>query len=562
MSVNMYIDGKENLFRQHTHFFVGESEPDAMFGGRRSDRFCKYKGGVPLAYDAERNIIAIDSGDTHTLVFGATGSRKTRCVIEPTIKILGCAGESMIISDPKSEIYNRLAGELKEKGYDIVVINIRDPKVGNAWNPLAIPFRFYMAGDIDRAAEFANDIAANFSAENSSTSEPFWDDSASDCLFGLIMLLMKYAKDHGKDENFVNISNLIGIRQKLFSGNAPFSMLWRYAKDDELISAALSGSVNAAKDTQKSILSVLDRKLRAFSIRPSLLDMLANNNIDIGSIDERKTAVFLIVPDEKTTYHNLVTCFVKQAYEYLIYKATESDDLKLLNRVNFILDEFCSLPPISSMSSMISAARSRDIRFLLAVQSYHSLKSRYKGEAETIKSNCINWIFLTSREIDLLREISALCGEQRTRTPNVSVYDLQHFDKEKGEALILSARLKPAMVNLLDVDSFGDSEYIVLDYEHFERKKREKADFELSNEIKDELSKEIEQSSPFLRNGIKSKENISKELDEVLKDLNIDKMQKELSLDALQKDIQRVSEKPEQEEAANKNSGKKGRGKA
>ena len=525
MSGNMYIDGSENLFRQHSYFNVGETDKADMFGGKRSDRFCKYKGGVPLAYDAERNKIAIDSGDTHTLVFGATGSRKTRCVIEPTIKILGCAGESMIISDPKSEIHNRLAGELKDKGYDIVVINIREPGLGRAWNPLAVPFGYYMAGDVDRAAEFANDIAANLSEGASSPSDPFWDDSASDCLFGLIMLLMKYAKDNEKGEDFVNISNLIGLRQKLFEKNSSVSALWHYAKKDELIATALSGSVNAPNDTQKSILSVLDRKLRAFSIRPSLLDMLANNDVDMNSIDERKTAVFLIVPDEKTTYHSLVTCFVKQAYEYLIYKATESEDLKLKNRVNFILDEFCSLPPISSMSSMISAARSRDIRFLLAVQSYHSLKSRYKGEAETIKSNCINWIFLTSREIDLLREISALCGEQRNRLPNVSVYDLQHFDKEKGEALVFSGRLKPAIVNLLDIDCFGDSEYTVPDYERFERKPREKADFAFSESVKKELREELEQSNPFLRQSPFAPEN----------------------MDALDKEIQRLDAKIKQD---------------
>ena len=533
MSANMYIDGNENLFRQHTHFNVGETDEIDIFSSKRSSRFCSYKGGVPLAYDAERNRIAVDSGDTHTLVFGATGSRKTRCVIEPTIKILGCAGESMIISDPKSEIHNRLAGELKEKGYDIAVINIREPMYGRAWNPLAIPFHFYMEGNIDLAAEFANDVAANMASETSATNDPFWDGSATDCLFGLIMLAMKYAKDHGKDESFVNISNIIALRHKIFEQQATHSILWRYAKNDEIIFDALSGSVNAPKDTQKSILSVLDSKLRAFTIRPSLLDMLANNEVDIGSIDEKKTAVFLIVPDEKTTYNSLVTCFVKQAYEYLIYKASTNGNLKLKNRVNFILDEFCSLPPISSMSSMISAARSRDIRFLLAVQSYHALKSRYKEEAETIKSNCINWIYLTSREIDLLRELSALCGEQRSRMPNISVYDLQHFDKEKAEALILSERMKPAMVNLLDIDSFGDLEYTVLDYERFERKARERADFALSAEIKKELYDALEASSPFARHD-------NTEADE-LRDKGITSAEETLA--RLEKDIAALEEK-------------------
>lgn len=502
MAINMYIDGKENIFAKHTHFNVGETEEGAVFSGKSSDRFCRYKGGVPLAYDAERNRVAVDSSDAHTLVFGATGSRKTRCVIEPTIKILGYAKESMIINDPKSEIYNRLAGELREKGYNIIVLNIREPRLGNSWNPLAIPYRFYIEGNLDKAAEFANDVAANL-AVKSNSNEPFWDNSAVYCLFGLIMLLMKYAKEHGKDESFVNISSLIELRTQFFSsGNSvKFSALWQYAKKEEIIANALSNTVYAPEATRNSILSVLDEKFHAFSIMPSLLDMLANNDIDIGSIDKQKTAVFLIIPDEKDSYNSLISLFVKQAYEYLIYTATKNDTLALCNRVNFILDEFCSLPPISSMATMISAARSRSIRFVFAVQSYHSLKMHYKEIAETIKSNCLNWIYLTSREIELLREISALCGEQRSRMPNISVYDLQHFDKEKGEVLILNDRMKPAITNLLDIDSFGESEYTVLDFEVLPRFVRERSEFKLDKRILGTLIEENKipagEDSPF-----------------------------------------------------------------
>ena len=490
MAENYNLESKERLFKEFSHFSVGERNPAKIFTNRQRG---KYVGGVPLAYDAERNLIAIDSSDTHTLVWGSTGSLKTRCVIEPTVKIIGKSGESMIINDPKAEIHNRCAAELQEEGYKIIVINIRDPEFGNSWNPLAIPYRFYLKGDIDRAAEFANDVAHNLMMEETSTKDPFWDYSASDCLFGLILFLFRYAKDHHLDESAVNMSSLMKFRQQLFKNTVGASrpqnsLLWKYAAEDELVEASLSGSVYAPNDTRNSILSVFDQKMRTFTIRPSLLDMLANNDIDIGEIGEGKCAVFLIIPDEKSTYNNLVSLFVKQAYEYLIYKASSNDDLKLTRRVNFVLDEFSSLPPISSMSTLISAARSRDIRFILAVQGKHQLIKRYGDEAETIKSNCVNWIYLTSRECDLLREISALCGEQRNRTPNLSVYDLQHFSKEKCEALVLCGRLKPAKVNLLDIDRFGDREYTVLEFVRLPRKPRQTTDFELSDEIKQRLA--------------------------------------------------------------------------
>lgn len=490
MAENINFESKERLFKEFTHFSVGEENPAKIFTPRQRG---KYVGGVPLAYDAERNLIAIDSSDTHTLVWGSTGSLKTRCIIEPTVKIIGKSGESMIINDPKAEIHNRCAAELREEGYKIIVINIRDPEFGNSWNPLAIPYRFYLAGDIDRAAEFANDVAHNLMMEETSTKDPFWDYSASDCLFGLILFLFRYAKDHNLDESAVNMSNLMKLRQQLFKNTTGVfrpqgSLLWKYAVEDELVEASLSGSVYAPNDTRNSILSTFDQKMRTFTIRPSLLDMLANNDIDIGEIGEGKRAVFLIIPDEKSTYNNLVSLFVKQAYEYLIYKAASNDDLKLNHRVNFVLDEFSSLPPISSMSTLISAARSRDIRFILAVQGKHQLIKRYGDEAETIKSNCVNWIYLTSREYDLLREISDLCGERRNRTPNLSVYDLQHFSKEKCEALVLCGRLKPAKVNLLDIDRFGDREYTILEFARLPRCHRQTIDFELSDEIKHRLA--------------------------------------------------------------------------
>ncbi len=446
----------------------------------------KYLGGVPLMYDADERKVIIDAGDTHTLVYGATGSLKTRAVVMPTIKILGYAGESMIINDSKGELHNRLAAELEAKGYHIVVINFRNPAVGNAWNPLYIPYKFYINGDIDRASEFANDIANNLMVSERSSDDPFWDYSASDLLFGLILLLFRYCKDHNSPVSSVNIANLLELRRSLFASKAQAknSILWKYASEDELVAASLSGSIYAPNDTMNSILSVFDQKMRTFTIQPTLLDMLANNDFDVADVGRSKTAVFLITPDEKTSYHKLVSLFVKQSYEYIIYTATQNKENKVQNRISFILDEFSSLPAIADMPSMISAARSRDIKFLLVVQSQSSLKRRYAEEAETIISNCTNWIYFTSRELGLLKELSELCGTQKNQTPNISIYELQHFSKEKREALVLCGRLKPARVSFLDIDRFGDKTYSVLKFNTGGRQARQRLDFTLADEIR------------------------------------------------------------------------------
>ena len=414
------------LFRLYPHYLPAQYRSIS----KESERTAKKPpGGVPLAFDAERGAVAVDDTDQNTICYGATGSLKTRTIVMPTVKMLAHAGESMIISDPKAEIFTYLAQDLNALGYNIVVINLRDPAVGNSWNPLFIPYKYLIEGNIDKATECINDISSTLCLSERDTNDPYWDYSAADVLFGLIYLLYRYCQDHGIKEEAVNISNLLKLQRKLFDKNtlSKNDPLWHYASEDELISAKLSGTINAASDTMRSTLAVLSQKLSSFTIQPTLLDMLANNDIDIGDIGRKKTAVFLITPDEKTSFHRLVALFIKQSYEHIIYTASQNETNRVERRINYILDEFSSLPAISDFPAMISAARSRDIRFLLVVQSKSQLVKRYREEAETIIANCMNWVFLTSRELQLLREISELCGQQKNGKPNIK--SLQIFVK-------------------------------------------------------------------------------------------------------------------------------------
>lgn len=468
------FERQQSVFLKHSRFNIDTHR----FSGKES--YDGHKGGFPLLFDRESRNLVLDPSDSHMLCYGASGSKKTRAFVMPTIKALGFAGESMIINDPKGELYERSAKELKELGYNIIVLSLRNPGEGFAWNPLYIPFLYYKNGDYDKANEFANDMANILTLSNVSRDDPFWNYSSYNTLYGLILLLLRYCKDADLPASAANIANLMALRRKLFENttNARNSDLWQWASQDELIAASLSGSIQAPKDTMLSILSVLDNDLRSFSIRPSLLEMLSNNDIDIEQIGNERTAVFLITPDEKTAYLPLVSLFISQSYQYLIYSAQKNGG-KVKNRINYILDEFSSLPAIgtgSDFSAMITAARSRNIRFCIVVQSKNQLKKRYEEEAETIIANCTNQLFFYSRELELLQELSKLCGEKRDRTPNVSVYDLQHFDKDKNEALILCGRLKPCIVCMLSIDDW-EKTYKELEIVTPERKDRIHIDF-------------------------------------------------------------------------------------
>lgn len=423
-------------------------------------------GGVPLTINNDRNQVYVDQTDTHTLIVGPTGSKKTRLVAMPSVVILGNAGESMVISDPKAEIYRKTAEMLQEKEYEVITINLRNPSFSSRWNPLKIPYQFYQSGDLDHACEFANDIAQNMIPITSKDS--FWENSAASLLFGLILLLFKICKEKNYSELYVTFSNVLGLRNEMFRGDDRHirnSWLWSFAKEEDIIASSLIGTVETAKDTRGGILSTFDQNMRNIAIQPGILELLGRDEIDFDSFRDRKMAIYLIVPDEKTNYHKLVSLFIKQSYEYLIYLAQKNTDRNGIEtgflpiRINYILDEFSSLPTVKDFPAMITAARSRNIRFYLFIQSKHQLMQRYEEETETILANCTNWIFLTTRELELLKDISELCGTKKQK-PILSVALLQRLSKEEGEILILSGRKKPFITFLLDIECYiANKEY-------------------------------------------------------------------------------------------------------
>ena len=214
-----------------------------------------------------------------------------------------------------------------------------------------------------------------------------------------------------------------------------------------------SSTIMAPNETRGSILSVFKQKIKLFASRENLSEMLAHNDFDMRDVGRKKTAVFIVIQDEKKTYHALVTIFLKQCYETLISVAQESGG-KLPHRTNFILDEFANMPPLKDVTTMVTAARSRNIRFTFIIQNFAQLYEVYgKENGETIKGNCGNTIYLISSELSALEEISKMCGEVKskekektTSTPLVTVSDLQRL--KQWETIVLRIRMMPFKTKL------------------------------------------------------------------------------------------------------------------
>ena len=416
--------------------------------------------GFPLVYDKKKNLVYVDNGEAHSLVIGATGSGKTQMVINPLVNLLSKKGESMVITDPKGEIYEKNGEMLRNLGYNVIVVNFRNPQDGSCWNPYTLPYKYYKEGNQDKANELLNDMAINI-ATDEKADDPFWTNSAADYLTGLSLGMFEDAPEDEISISTVNLMMTVG-EEKI---GASTYMKEYFKFKDPASPAAINalGTVNAPQDTKNSILSVLKQKIKVFAVTQNLAEMLSRSDFDMETIGEKKTAVFMIIQDEKTTYHALATIFIKQCYESLIAVAQRHGG-KLPVRTNFLLDEFANMPKFKDITTMITAARSRQIRMTMIIQNFAQLKQVYGQEdAETIRGNCGDILYLLTGELSALEEISKLCGDKIVKVgkdkkeetrPLITVTELQRF--KQNEVLVLKHRLPPLRTKFLP---FWDTDF-------------------------------------------------------------------------------------------------------
>lgn len=466
--------------------------------------------GIPLIMNPKE--VWVDNGEYHNIVIGSTGAGKTQTTVLPMVNLLAKHDESMIITDPKGEIYEGASNYLRSLGYNIVLLNFRDTQQGNSWNPMYLPYSLYREGNIDKSIELLEDLAANILHDpQSKGQDPFWENTSADYFAGLSCALFE---DANPDEiNLNSISLMTTVGEEKLANTTYIKDYFSYKDPGSTAYTKASSTLMAPSETKGSILSVFKQKIQLFASRSNLSEMLANNDFDMRDIGKKKTAVFIVIQDEKTTYHSLVTIFLKQCYETLISVAQESGG-KLPHRTNFILDEFPNMPPLKDVTTMVTAARSRNMRFTFIIQNFAQLYEVYgKENGETIKGNCGNIIYLISTELTALEEISKMCGEVKSKekektssTPLVTVSDLQRL--EKWETIILRLRKMPFKTKFtpnFQMDwghSFPKAEFPkremrevkTFDIKSFVNKKREE---KINNMLNDSPAKSFNNNSPM-----------------------------------------------------------------
>lgn len=407
--------------------------------------------GTPLVYRNGRYYL--DNSDNHSLIIGPTGCKKSRLAAIPTMRSIIAKGESAVVNDPKLELYRKTAAAARKAGALLYVVNLRDPKHSHGWNPLRLAYRFYKQGKRDEAQQAISDFAECVTAPAlEQTVERYWGDLSGSSIKGVCGMYMETVP-----QQYFHLKNIIP-----FLYEDRFDLLRKLAgKMDPLSPATFNLKCLTALETEKTktcIYSTLLSLVAPFVQNQSLLDMLCTSSFDFEELGTRQTIIYLAYPDERTALNFLATSFYTQCYEALVSFAGTQPEDSLPVRVNFVLDEVCNLAPLPSFTNRISESRSKNIRFFLCAQSFGQLQEKYGDAAESILSNCGNWIVFSSKETAFLQKLSDICGREvdynGLEHPLVSAYTLQHLQKrtESAEVLVIKQGLYPFITALPDYE--------------------------------------------------------------------------------------------------------------
>ena len=348
--------------------------------------------------------------DKHMMVVGPTGSGKTTKVIIPYLLSAINQGESIVVTDGKDKILNKVYRQLVEKEYKIVTINLKNVENSHGWNPLTLPYRYYLAGEMDICLDLLNDLGSNIMANKTQgdNGDPFWIQSVKNMFVGLALSLFKDCEER---KEMVNLRSIFYMSVKGFERMGNSTYMYAYFKDkhvDSIAAMNMSPVLSAPNDTRNSIISVFNEKLLTFISKSSFWNKLCFDEIDFEQICGQRAAIFLIFEDEKIESPVLINVFIRQLYEQYVKKYAEIESYNP-PKCRFVFDDFTSLVPLNNLQNMLTSARERNIFLLFSVNSVTLLEKNY-GEhiTEFLLNNCRRWIVFSNTELKFIKMLTEI----------------------------------------------------------------------------------------------------------------------------------------------------------
>ena len=361
------------------------------------------------------------------LVIGGSGSGKTRFFVKPSIMQMH---SSYVITDPKGQLLTETgkmllhgAPKLDENGkpvrdgrgkityepYRIKVLNTINFSKSMKYNPLA-----YVRSEKD-ILKLVNVIIANTKGDGEKSSEDFWVKAERLLYCALIGYIWYEAEP--EERNFITLLDLLNAceaREDDETYKSPVDILFDDLAKKQPDHFAVKQYVKfkmAAGKTLKSILVSCGARLAPFDIK-ELRDIMTEDELELDTMGDRKTALFLIMSDTDTTFNFVIAMLQSQLFNLLCDKADDFYNGRLPVHVRCLLDEFANIGQIPNFDKLIATIRSREISASIILQSQSQLKTIYKDAADTIVGNCDSTLFLGGKEKGTLKEISELLGKE------------------------------------------------------------------------------------------------------------------------------------------------------
>ncbi len=346
----------------------------------------------------------------HMAVYGATGSGKSACFSFNYIMQSVKAGESLIMTDPKAELFSMTARYLHDKGYIVRVFNLIDFENSDSWNCLA-----EIGEDPIMAQIFASVVIANTS-EGKRSSDPFFENGEMNLLKALALLVQM-------DQHLLPEQKTMGeVYNRIVSGNAMaldamFSML----SDDHPAKQPYNLFAQGTDNIKASVISGFGTRLQVFQNKV-IRDITSYPEIDLTLPGKRKCAYFVITSDQDSTMNFLSSLFFSFLFIKLVHYADAQPDARTAVPVNFLLDEFPNIGQIPDFQKKLSTIRSRGLSVALVFQALSQLKNRYPFDVwQEIIGGCDTQLFLGCSDELTGEFISKRLGEMTVRVSSQSV---------------------------------------------------------------------------------------------------------------------------------------------
>ena len=436
------------------------------------------KVGIPIYYSKDFKKVWFDNETPHYVYLGSSGSGKSVTAVIPTVTFLANAKEkrSIFITDPKGEIYHHTSKMLKEKGYNILTIDFREPQLSNHINilePIICEYEKYIEyEDLSNKTEqqeenlnyknislshyaeanrLISSIATMVMQEEIPGKDPFWNNSAKNLLEGLIGFFLEEYKDGKITRDQITMTSIRKFQNSTMEekNSRFFKSYIERKKYGSKSKDSLMPILSTSDNTYRSITGVFSEKMAIFD-DINVANITSKSDFKLDILGREPTALFVIVPDEDKVYYTLVTLIVGLLYRELVKLANKEKTKKLPIQMDWLLDEFANCPPLSDIESIVSVSRSRGMRFHFFIQSFAQLDNVYGKEVAQIILDNSGIQYLKTNTMSTAEEISKRLGKKTIESSSLSQsFSISNYNGNHSTSLMARDVMTPGEVKNL-----------------------------------------------------------------------------------------------------------------